>query len=319
MFRTIKNWFSCSGWSFNLTSYTVSTRVAEAGQDILISGKIFNDGLRLGTAYVVVLIADPYDHERIVFDSDRDLVKPFKRSLRIVDIPSFRSARFALTWSIPKDIESSVYDIKVQIWNPPKLFKKNTEQFHPYLFHETSWSGVFEVAENVEHNQEVSRSKPKAFISYAWFTEEHQRWVQHLADELVKNGIEVVLDKRNLFPGEEITHFIERSISTCDFMILVCSEEYTRKANDRDGGVGMEAVVGSSTYFNTKDKRRFVPIVRDNSLPSNTKLPIYLGSALYVDMSTGDWRAEPMRQLVHSIFSAHKDIEAANKAINSDR
>jgi hypothetical protein len=247
MFRTIKNWSTCRGWSFKLSSYSISTRVAQPDQDILISGEIFNDSFRLGTAYVVVLIADPYDHSRIVFNSDKDLDQPFKRSLRIVDIPSFKSSRFALTWSIPKDIESSVYDIKIQIWNPPKLFKKNTKKFRPFLFHETSWSGLLEIADKTTIIQTQENSKPKVFISYAWFTESHQLWVQDFADELVKNGIEVVLDKRSLFAGEEITHFIERGISTCNFMILICSEEYTRKANERDGGVGMEAVVGSST------------------------------------------------------------------------
>jgi hypothetical protein len=290
--------------------------VAQPGQDILITGKIINDGLRLGTAYVVVLIADPYNHNRIIFDSDRDLEEPFKRSLRIVDIPRLGESSFALTWSIPKQIESGVYDIKVQIWNPPKLFKKKTKQFHPFLFHETSWSGLFEVAEELAPNENQRRAKPKAFISYAWFTEAHQVWVQEFADELVKNGIEVVLDKRNLFPGEEITHFIERGISTCDFMILVCSEEYTRKANEREGGVGMEAVVGSSSYFNTKDKRRFVPVVRDNSLPSSKKLPVYLGSALYIDMSSNNWKGEPLRKLVYSIFRAYKEISTANNSFH---
>lgn len=312
MFITIKNWISCRGWSFKLASYSTSTRVAQPGQDILISGKILNVSFRLGTAYVVVRISDPYDHSRVVFNSDRDLDQPFRRSLRIVDIPSFKSERFALIWSIPKDIESSVYDIKIQIWNPPKLFKKHTKEFHPYLFHETPWTGLLEIVDKPSGKNINQKAKPKVFISYSWFTESHQLWVQEFADELVKNGIEVILDKRSLFPGEEITYFIERGISTCDFMILICSEEYTRKANGRDGGVGMEAVVGSSIYFDTKDKRRFIPVVRDNNLPSQKKLPIYLGSALYVDMSNQNWKAEPMRQLVHSIFSTYNDMVSAN-------
>ena len=312
MFRTIKNIVKCDGWSFRLRSYSVSTRVAQPGQDILISGEILNDGLRLGTTYVVVLISDPYDHDRLVFDSDRDLAEPFKRSLRIVDIPRFKSTRFALTWNIPKEIQSSVYDIRIQLWNPPKLFKMNTEKFYPYLFWDSGWSGLLEIAEQIPLLNANTNKGPKAFISYAWHTDSHQAWVQELADELVKNGIEVVLDKRNLFPGQEITHFIERGISICDFMILVCSEEYTRKANDREGGVGMESVVGSSTYFNTKDKRRFVPVVRDNKLPSSEKLPVYLGTALYIDMSSENWKAEPLRQLVHSIFCAHEEISLAN-------
>ncbi len=110
-----------------------------------------------------------------------------------------------------------------------------------------------------------------------------------------------------MFPGEEITYFIERGISTCDFIILVCSEDYTRKANNREGGVGMESIVGSSIYLNTKDKRKFIPVVRDNSLPSHKKLPTYLGSALYIDMSQRNWKGEPLRQLIRSIFKVYKE------------
>ena len=109
------------------------------------------------------------------------------------------------------------------------------------------------------------------------------------ADELVKNEINIVLNKRNLFLGEKITYFIERGIKTCDFIILICSEEYTRKANERIEGVGLEAVAGSSAYFYTKDKRKFIPVVRDNNLPPKDKISTCLGSALYIDIEGNDW------------------------------
>ena len=189
MFRTICNIIRCNGWSFRLRSYSVSTRVAKPGEEIIISGEIVNDGLRFGTTYVVVIIADPYDHSREVFNSDKDLPVHFKRSLRIVDIPRFKTAPFALTWSIPKKIESGVYDIKIQLWNPSKLFKKNTKKFYPYLFYDSGWSGLLEITEETSLSNTENQKRPRVFISYSWYTETHQIWVQELADELVKNGI----------------------------------------------------------------------------------------------------------------------------------
>lgn len=45
--RTIKNIIKCNGWSFWLSEYSVSIRVALQGQDVLISGTIKNDYLHL--------------------------------------------------------------------------------------------------------------------------------------------------------------------------------------------------------------------------------------------------------------------------------
>jgi hypothetical protein len=39
---------------------------------------------------------------------------------------------------------------------------------------------------------------PKAFISYSRTNAEHIKWVVELAEELVENGIDVVLDKWHL-------------------------------------------------------------------------------------------------------------------------
>lgn len=42
----------------------------------------------------------------------------------------------------------------------------------------------------------------------------------------------------------------------------------------------------------------FILIVRNNALPRGRKLPTYLGSVLYVDISGDNWRAEPMLDLL---------------------
>jgi hypothetical protein len=41
-------------------------------------------------------------------------------------------------------------------------------------------------------------SNPKAFISYSWSSQEHQRWVLDLATQLRENGVDVTIDKWDL-------------------------------------------------------------------------------------------------------------------------
>lgn len=36
---------------------------------------------------------------------------------------------------------------------------------------------------------------PKLFISYSWSSSEHEEWVLELAENLIKDGIDIALDK----------------------------------------------------------------------------------------------------------------------------
>ena len=112
-----------------------------------------------------------------------------------------------------------------------------------------------------------------------------------------------MLDQKDLFTGDEIALFMEKGVRHSKIRILICSDNYTRKANNREAGVGYESIVSSHEYMlcPVEERAMFIPIVRNNTLPRGRKLPTYLGSALYVDMSGDNWRAEPMLDLLASI------------------
>jgi len=150
---------------------------------------------------------------------------------------------------------------------------------------------------------EGSKRPPTAFISYTWAFEEHQNWVLKFAEELIRNGIDVIIDRYDLQVGEEITQFMERGIRRSDFLILVCSRAYTEKANGRVGGVGFETVITSAKFLYAKKRNFIVPVVRDNDLPPAEKLPAYLGSTKYIELSAENWAAEPIQEIVQRVFS----------------
>jgi len=280
--------------------------VAKPGDIVHIIGVVENDGMRLGSAYICVRIADPYDHSIVAFDSDKNLQYSEKQSLRIIDLPVGESYRFSVPWHIDSKVHEGANYYRVEIWNTPKLFNRRHRRlrFRNYCFDRSLWKAGIEVLHST--NNKITKQRPKAFISYSWDSSEHQEWVMELVDYLMRNGVDVVVDKRDLAPGEEITEFIERGIVQSDIIILICSDEYTRKANARLGGVGMETVISTSQFLNVRKTKKFIPITRKNQYHGKDKLPTYLGSRLYVDMDVSDWNGAPLQELLVGIFKEAK-------------
>lgn len=96
---------------------------------------------------------------------------------------------------------------------------------------------------------------------------------------------------------------MERAVTESDVSLLICTKTYTEKANERRAGVGYESILYTNEYLirTPEERARMIPVVRDNDPPGGQKLPRYLGSATYVDMSGLDWHARPMLDLVDAI------------------
>lgn len=77
------------------------------------------------------------------------------------------------------------------------------------------------------------------FISYSWDNEDHKEWVFKLANGLVNNGIDVLLDQYDLSAGNEMTYFMEKAM-TADKVVIILAPNYKLKADNREGGVGYE-------------------------------------------------------------------------------
>lgn len=86
------------------------------------------------------------------------------------------------------------------------------------------------------------KGNPKIFISYSWASSER---VLELAERLMANGVEVILDKWDLKEGQDKYAFMEQSVTdkTIDKVLIVCDKSYAEKANQRTGGVGDETVI----------------------------------------------------------------------------
>ena len=54
--------------------------------------------------------------------------------------------------------------------------------------------------------------KQKVFISYSWTSPEHEEWVISLAEKLMSDGIDVVIDKWELKEGHDMYDFMESMV-----------------------------------------------------------------------------------------------------------
>ena len=79
---------------------------------------------------------------------------------------------------------------------------------------------------------------PNVFISYSHDNDEHKQWVRKLASDLRNNGIDVILDQWDIGPGDDLTAFMEKGVTSADRVLVVSSPRYVQKANVGEGGVG---------------------------------------------------------------------------------
>ena len=143
---------------------------------------------------------------------------------------------------------------------------------------------------------------PKVFISYSHDSPEHKLWVLELGTKLVQNGVDVVLDQWNLTPGDDRTLFMERGVKESDRVLVICTDSYVRKANDREGGVGYEQLIVTAQLARDLGTDKFIPIIRQAS--GEEKTPTFLETRVYIDFTNDNQFDERFDELLRELHQA---------------
>lgn len=143
---------------------------------------------------------------------------------------------------------------------------------------------------------------PRIFISYSHDSSEHKQWVLRLATDLRANGVDVTLDQWDLKLGQDVTVFMQQSITESDRVLLICSDGYVRKADAGSGGVGFERLIVTAELVQNIDTKKFVPLVRNNT--ATKKIPAFLGPRLYIDFNIDNEYAAKMEELLCELHGA---------------
>jgi len=150
-------------------------------------------------------------------------------------------------------------------------------------------------------------TQPKVFISYSWDSEDHKSWVRHLATKLQENGVKVFFDQWDTYPGIDILKYMETSIREVDFVLLICTPNFAKKANSTYGGVGYEKmIVTGEIYQGAVSPRKFVPLLRRGS--PEESLPSYLKSRLFIDFREDRSFDKSLEELLRHIHQVPKYV-----------
>jgi TIR domain len=145
---------------------------------------------------------------------------------------------------------------------------------------------------------------PKVFISYCWGSPEHNNRVLELATHLRENGVDAIIDKWHLRPGQDATVFMEQMVTDPSItnVIMIFDRKYVEKADRREGGVGTEAQIISPKMYEKSDQTKFVAVIFEKDNEEKPYLPVFYKSRIWIDLSDQGIYAVNFDELLRSIF-----------------
>jgi hypothetical protein len=145
-------------------------------------------------------------------------------------------------------------------------------------------------------------SAPRVFVSYSHDSPAHKQWVASLSSRLRASGIDALLDQWDLNLGDDVTQFMEAGVSSSDRVLVVCTDEYVRKADAGKGGVGYERLIVTAELVQNIGTNKFIPIIRNAD--HKHKTPRFLGTRLYTDFSDDSQFDEKCDELIRELHKA---------------
>lgn len=143
-------------------------------------------------------------------------------------------------------------------------------------------------------------SAPSVFISYSHDNDAHKEWVYELACNLVKNGVNTLLDQWDIQLGSNLIAFMEKGLSNSDRVLVICTDNYNQKSNGGMGGVGYEKIILTAELFQDQDTTKFIPCIRN--VTEKLKTPISLSGRTYIDFSDDSMFDKNFKQLLQELY-----------------
>lgn len=140
------------------------------------------------------------------------------------------------------------------------------------------------------------------YLSYSWDSAIHMDWVSKLAFRLEANGLKVVVDQWNTRLGNSLTHFMETAVSSSDFVLLICTPNYKKRADARKGGVGYEQDLMTAEKLVEGNHNKFIPVLREGEW--RNALPVWIASNLGADLRGDRYAEDNFQNLVEHLLHA---------------
>ncbi len=152
------------------------------------------------------------------------------------------------------------------------------------------------------------------FISYSWDSKLHKDWVKDFSVKLRMEGIDIRLDQWEAAPGDQLPHFMENQIKDSDFVLIICTPEFKKKSEAREGGVGYEGNIVTAEIYTKRNHRKFIPILCTGNI--STAIPAWLAGKYFIDLSNKKFYKINFNDLVKTLVGL-RDIAPRIGAFSS--
>ncbi len=126
----------------------------------------------------------------------------------------------------------------------------------------------------------LSTQAPKVFISYSHDSPAHAERVRALADRLCSEGVDCTIDQYEQAPPEGWPQWMDRRIEEADYVLVVCTDTYLRRATgkERPGvgrGVRFESVlIVQDLHDAAMRNEKFIPVLFEEARPEEIIKPL---------------------------------------------
>jgi hypothetical protein len=173
----------------------------------------------------------------------------------------------------------------------------------PYQAPLEGWFGEEVVSTKLQNTEEIitRTENPTVFISYSHDSKDHKQWIIKLAEQIIKDGIDVILDAWDLKYGDDVGRFMQRSVKDADYVLAICTEAYVRKADEGKGGAGYEATIITGELVKDQGTAKFIPVIRQKS--DDPIVPDFLPTRMYANLSAAGNFEDEYKKLIRSLYN----------------
>jgi transcription antitermination factor NusA-like protein len=143
------------------------------------------------------------------------------------------------------------------------------------------------------------RRRLKVFVSYKWEDAAHNEWVETLARNLRRNGIEAILDRWEVRLGDSFTDYMTSRIGSADVILFIITTRSVAvvEAPPSEGGALKFEMQMATARRTAGENMRLIGIYREGLRP-----PAHLRDHRYADFRDDSRYAENLRDLIDDLY-----------------
>ncbi|WP_144594143.1 toll/interleukin-1 receptor domain-containing protein [Priestia flexa] len=143
-------------------------------------------------------------------------------------------------------------------------------------------------------------NRKQVFISYSWDSKEHQEWVLSLANSLREKGL---IAETDIFETQSNSVHLNKmmvdKVRDSDFLIIVLTENYAKKADNFEGGVGFESLLTLPLIMENPDK---LILTMRHQGDFNKVFPFHFKGHYALDFSADSQFDSKFQELLHRLY-----------------